>query len=168
MFAAALVVSILLAGIKIGGDSFVPRNVIFGRPTEASTVSGEGTLGKECGWETLITTELGESVDARGCVRYYYRTSATLTRKCASAEKPDTIKSMRITPTPRFCPDGKTKVPAPKTESRPISSGLTPAGKQQEIIEQPDGTKLTILSDETSVTVRVIYTDGTTDSLTFP
>ena len=158
----------ILAGIKVGGEPFVPRNVIFSKPAESSTVTGEGALDADCGWEVLITTEIGESVDALECVRYYYRTAIVLTKRCVADEKPVRIRSMRITPSARFCPDAKGKVPSARIETKPISSGLTPAGKQQEIIEQPDGTKLTILSDATSVSVRVVYTDGTTDVLGHP
>ncbi|HLJ77150.1 MAG TPA: hypothetical protein VKT75_07040 [Acidobacteriaceae bacterium] len=76
--------------------------------------------------------------------------------------------SERITSDGPYCPDTTGKVTPPKSDTHVISSGTTADGKHQDILTQPDGTRITLLYDEKGVVVTVVYGDGTSDLLKLP
>jgi hypothetical protein len=59
-------------------------------------------------------------------------------------------------------------VTPPQTEARVLSSGTTAEGKYQDILTQPDGSRITLLYDDTGVLAVVVYPDGTADTLKLP
>lgn len=154
--------------VKVAGDSFFPGDLIFGEADPKSVATGEGSLPDECKWELRTSTRVAREDVDRTCRRYFYKTGVVLTRKCPAPQKPKVVSSERITTTGPHCAEEERKLPPPKVESRAISSGMVPDGRRQEIVEQPDGTRVVIRSDATGVEVRVSYPDRTTDVLKIP
>lgn len=168
MFAITLAAGLPLhaaSSIKVAGLELLPKDLLFAAPDPRSRVTGEGSLGEESKWELTAETRLAQRIDAQSCVRYYYKTTGSLVFRPPVPQRPVIRRSERITWTSMQCPDRSGKVTAAKTEARAISSGTNGEGKQQEIVEQPDGTRITIVSDEKGITVAMTYPDGTTDVL---
>jgi hypothetical protein len=163
----------LLAGVKIAGVDFVPKDLIFAAAEPKSRATADGSLPNECKWDFSSDTRIAKRDDpqGQGCVRYYYKTTVTLVQTCpAPNDKVTTVirSSERITSAGPFCPDSSGKVAPPHTEARVLSSGTTAEGKHQDILTQPDGTRITLLYDDSAVVAVVIYPDGTGDTLKLP
>jgi hypothetical protein len=169
MFQAAVVL-ILLAVVKIAGVEFVPKDLTFAAAEPRSRATADGALPNECKWNFSSETRIGKREDSQSCMRYFYKTSVTLAQSCSAPndKTPVTGRSERITADGPYCPDASGKVSPPKTEARALSSGTTAEGKQQDIILQPDGARITLLSDAAGVTAVIIYPDGTADTLKLP
>src|SRR5262249_60745513 len=125
----------------------------------------DGPLPNECKWNFVAETRVAkrEEPRAKDCVRYYYKTTVTLVQTCpAPNEKSVTVTrlSERITSSGPFCPDGSGKVTPPNAEAQVLSSGTTAEGKHQDIVMQPDGTRITLLYDDAGVLTVVVYPDG--------
>jgi hypothetical protein len=161
----------LLGGVKVAGVDFVPKDLIFAAPEARSRATAEGPRPNECKWSFTSETRIGKREDAKDCVRYYYKTTVTLEQTCPAPNDKSTDvvrKSERITSTGPFCPDASGRVAPPQTEARVISSGTTTDGKHQEIVLQPDGTRITLLYDAEKTQAMAVYPDGTADSLALP
>ena len=156
------------AGVKVNGTEFVPKDLIFAAAEPRSRAMAEGPLPNECSWTFTSETRVGRREDDKGCVRYYYQTTVRLAQTCPEPAKPQEHSSERITAAGPFCPDGSGKVAPPNLDARVLSSGTTSDGKQQDIVQQPDGTRIVIVSDASSVVVTVVYPDGSGDGLKLP
>jgi len=166
-----LIVFVLLAGVKVAGVEFVPKDLIFAAAEAKSQAAADGDLPNECKWNFSSETRIARREDNQGCVRYYYKTTVKLEQTCpAPNDRITTVtrSSERITAAGPFCPDSSGKVAPPQTEARVLSSGTTAEGKHQDILSQPDGTRITLVYDAGSVIVVAVYPDGTADSLKLP
>ena len=158
-----------IAGVKVADAEFVPKDLIFASAESKSRASAEGSLPNECTWSFLAQTRIGTREDSQRCVRFYFKTTVTLVQSCPAKEKPPVLRmAERITATPTRCPDAKGPVAPPATEATVISSGTTVDGRHQEIVRQPDGTRITLSYDEDAVAITVGFPDGTTDVLKLP
>src|SRR5262245_15064893 len=158
----------LLFGIKVAGVEFVPKDLIFAPVEPRSRATAEGPLPNECKWDFTSETRLGKQEDGQGCIRYYYKTSVSLTQACpAPHDKPAGANSERITAQGPFCPDHG-RVQAPAVESKAISSGTTADGKHHEIVVQPDGTRIELVYDDAGVIASIAFPDGAGDTLKVP
>ncbi|HSP14747.1 MAG TPA: hypothetical protein VLV78_08345 [Thermoanaerobaculia bacterium] len=162
-----------LAGVKIAGVDFVPKDLIFAAPEARSRATAEGSRPNECKWDFVSETRVGKREDPQGkdCVRYYYKTTVTLEQTCPAPNDKSTgitKLSERITSAGPFCPDASGKIAPPHTEARVLSSGTTAEGKHQDVLTQPDGTRITLLYDSAVVQVVATYPDSTTDVLALP
>ena len=157
------------AGVKVGGVEFVPKDLIFASADSSSEASAEGTLPDECQWSFAAVTRIGRREDAQRCIRFYYKTTITLARTCPAKETPAVVRlAERITATDNRCPDAAGRVKAPPDQTTALSSGITADGNRQEIVRQPDGTRVTLTYDDKAVTVRAAFPDGTADILKLP
>lgn len=156
-------------GVKIAGVEFVPKDLIFAAVEPKSRATADGPLLAQCKWEFASETRIGKQEDGQGCVRYFYKTTVSVSQRCpAPLEKPKHITSERITSQGPFCPDRAGKVQPPNVESRALSSGRNAEGKHQEIVLQPDGTRITLIYDDSSVIAGIVYPDGSGDILKLP
>jgi hypothetical protein len=167
----AALVLLVFFGVKVGGVDFVPKDLIFAAPDARSRATSDGPLPNECKWNFVAETRVARREEPQGrekeCVRYYYKTTVTLMQSCPS--QTDVSRSAeRITSAGPFCPDASGKIAPPNVEARVLSSGTTAEGKHQDIVTQPDGTRITLLSDAASVVTVVVYPDGTADTLKLP
>ncbi len=163
-----LLVIALLLGVKVAGVEFVPKDLIFAAVESRSRATAEGTLPSECKWDFISETRVGKQEDGQGCVRYFYKTTVALTQTCpAPHEKPAGASSDRITSQGPFCPDHG-KVPPPNVETKALSSGTTSDKKHQEVVLQPDGTRITLIYDSASVMAIIGFPDGSGDTLKLP
>jgi hypothetical protein len=170
-----MMVLVLLLGIKVAGVDFVPKDLIFAAADAKSRATAEGPLPNECKWNFVAETRIARREEPQGrdkdCVRYYYKTTVTLTQACP-AENGKTTEvtklSERITSAGPFCADGSGKIAPPNIEARVLSSGTTAEAKHQDIVTQPDGTRITLLYDDAGVLAVVVYPDGTADTLKVP
>ena len=155
-------------GVKVAGVEFVPKDLIFAAVEPKSRATAEGPLPGECKWDFASETRIGKQEDAQGCVRYFYKTAVTLAQTCpAPHDKPAGVSSERITAQGPFCPENG-RVHPPNVETRALSSGTTAEGKRQEIVLQPDGTRITLVYDANSVVASIGYPDGSGDTLKLP
>ena len=160
-----------LAGVKVAGVEFVPKDLIFAAAEPKSRANADGPLPNECKWNYTSETRIARREDSQGCIRYYYKTSVTLEQACPPPNDKTTAVtrfSERITSAGPYCPDGSGKIAPPQTEARVLSSGTTAEGKHQDILTQPDGSRITLLYDDASALAVVIYPDGTADGLKVP
>ncbi len=156
-------------GVKVAGVEFVPKDLIFAAVEPKSRATAEGPLPAQCKWDFVSETRVGKQEDGQGCVRYFYKTTVSISQTCpAPHEKPKGVASERITSQGPFCPDRAGKVQPPNVESRALSSGTTAEGKHQEIVLQPDGTRVTLIYDDASVIAAIGYPDGSGDTLKLP
>jgi hypothetical protein len=156
-----------LASVKVAGVEFVPKDLIFAAAEPKSRATDDGPLPNECKWNFSSETRIAKREDSQNCVRYYYKTSVVLEKSCpAPNDKNATVtrSSERITSSGPHCPDGSGKVAPPQIEARVLSSGTTAEGKHQDVVTQPDGTRITLLFDGSGVLTVVIYPDGTVPS----
>ncbi|HEY3056028.1 MAG TPA: hypothetical protein VGK31_08875 [Thermoanaerobaculia bacterium] len=162
----------VVAGVKIAGVDFVPKDLIFAAPEAKSRATADGPLPNECKWNFVSETRIAKREDPQGkeCIRYYYKTTVTLQQTCPAPNDKNAITrlSERITSAGPFCPDSSGKVAPPHIEARVLSSGTTSEGKHQDIMIQPDGTRITLLYDDAGVLAVAIYPDGTADTLKLP
>ena len=168
-----MLIAALLLGVKVAGVDFVPKDLIFASPEPKSRATADGALPNECKWGFTSETRIAKREDPQGqsCVRYYYKTTVVLEQTCpAPNDKVTTVRrsSERITSAGPFCPDSSGKVTPPQTEARVLSSGTTSEGKHQDILIQPDGSRITLLYDDSGVLAVVVYPDGTADTLKLP
>jgi len=174
LLAGVLVVAAsAFAGVKIAGVEFVPKDLIFAAPEARSRATADGPLPNECTWNFVSETRIArrEEPGGKDCVRYYYKTTVTLEQTCpASNDKTTRItrSSERIVSAGPFCPDASGKIAPPNVEARVLSSGTTAEGKHQDIVSQPDGTRISLLYDAAAVQVVAVYPDGTADALKLP
>ena len=162
---------VLLLGVKVAGVDFVPKDLIFAVAEPKSHATADGMLPNECKWSFSSETRIAKREEPQGCARYYYKTTVSLTQTCSAAsDKVSTATRScdRITAAGPFCPDAAGKVAPPQTEAKVLSSGTTAEGKHQDILSQPDGTRITLVYDDTGVIVVAIYPDGTADTLKLP
>lgn len=160
-----------MAGVKVAGVEFVPKDLIFAAAEPKSRATADGPLPNECKWNFTSETRIAKREDSQGCIKYYYKTTVVLEQTCpAPNDKTTSIAraSERITSTGPHCPDGAGKVTPPQTEARVLSSGTTAEGKHQDIVAQPDGTRITLLYDAAGVLAIPVYPDGTADTLKVP
>ena len=168
-FALILATNPSTAGVKVAGAEFVPKDLIFAASESKSRASAEGILPNECTWSFLAQTRIGAKEDSQRCVRFYFKTTVTLVQSCPARNKPAVERlAERITATPNRCPDAKGPVTPPAAETTVISSGTTVDGRHQEIVRQPDGTRITLSYDDKFVAVTTVFPDGTTDVLKLP
>ncbi len=168
-----LLLLLVLAGVKVAGVDFVPKDLIFAAPELKSRATADGSLPHECKWNFSSETRIAKRDDpqGQGCIRYYYKTTVTLEQTCpAPNEKTTTVtrSSERITSSGPYCPDSSGKVAPPATEARVLSSGTTAEGKHQDILTQPDGTRITLVYDDSAVVVAIGFPDATGDALRLP
>jgi hypothetical protein len=162
-------VAVAATGVKIAGVEFVPKDLIFAAPETKSRATAEGELPDECKWQFNSETRLGRREEPQGCIRFYFKTTVTLTSTCpAPSEKTATRSAERITATEVRCPDASGKIKEPPLETRALSSGTTVEGRKQDVVLQPDGTRITLLYDSSSVTASVAWPDGSGDALQLP
>ena len=173
IFAGLLVlftVHLSAAEVRVAGQPLVPEGLILGEAEPKNRISGEGELADGCEWELLAETRIGthrvekEKPD-QDCVQYFYVTSVRLIRKCPAPASPIVSRSERLTTTGPHCPDAKGTIVEPRSGSSPVSQGVIPDGRRQVIAVQPDGTRLTLRSNEQGVEVVIVYRDGTSDVL---
>lgn len=160
---------LLLLAVKIAGVEFVPKDLVFASPEAKSRATADGPLPGECKWDFVAETRIGRREDTQGCIRFYYKTTVSLVHVCPSREAAAVRRvAERITATDTRCPDANGRVTPPAVDSRAVSSGTTVDGRSQEIISQPDGTRITLSYDAASATVTAAFPDGTTDGLRVP
>jgi hypothetical protein len=160
---------LILLGIKVAGVEFVPKDLIFAAAESKSRATADGPLPNECKWTYVSETRIAKREDDKGCVRYYYKTTVELDQSCpAPNDKQPSHSAERITSTAAQCADSSGKFPPPQTEAKVLSSGTTADGKHQDIVLQPDGTRVTLLYDDTVVYVTAVFPDGTADALKQP
>ena len=158
----------LLFGIKVAGVEFVPKDLIFAPVEPKSRATADGALPGECKWDFVSETRVAKQEDGQGCIRYYYKTTVSLTQACpAPNDKPVGASSDRITAQGPFCPDHG-KVQPPNTDSKALSSGTTADGKHHDIVVQPDGTRVELIYDDNGVLAAIAYPDGSGDALKLP
>lgn len=160
-----------VAGVKVAGVEFVPKDLIFAAAEPKSQATAEGPLPGDCKWNFTSETRIGRLEEGQmRCIRYYYKTMITLQQACSAPNDQGNVvrSSERITSDGPYCPDTSGKIPPPKTETHVISSGTTAEGKHQDILTQPDGTRITLLYDDKGVVVAAVYVDGTGDVLKLP
>lgn len=172
LFVAALVgaatVTAEAGSVKVGGEPIFPSELVFIDADPKSQAHGEGTLANGCKWEVDTITRFAAHHSVSSCVRYFYRTTITLTKKCPAPNRPLSVTSERITATGPHCAGDDGEIPSPRIEARSISSGRTPGERSQNIVEQPDGSRVIISWSDDTVDVRVTYPDRTTDILKLP
>jgi hypothetical protein len=159
------------AGVKVAGVEFVPKDLIFAAAEAKSHATADGSLPNECKWNFSSETRIAKREESQSCVRYYFKTTVTLEQSCpAPNDKITTISrsSERITATGPHCPDSSGKVAPAPTEAKVLSSGTNAEGKHQDILTQPDGSRITLLYDNAGVSTVVVYPDGTADALRLP
>lgn len=156
--------------VKVAGESFIPEGLILGEADPKNRTFGEGEMSDGCTWELSAQTRIGRHRVARekpeeDCFRYYYVTNARLVKKCPAPAPPETEESERITTTGPHCPVANGAIEEPKTVAIPVSEGRIPDGRQQTIVQHPDGTRFTIRYDVAGVEVAIVYPDRTSDIL---
>lgn len=156
--------------VKVGGEEFIPKGLIFSESDPKSRVAGEGDLADGCEWvlesDTRVAARRVEKESPeQDCVQYFYRTRVELLRRCPAPASPEIVTSERTTNRAPICPDAAGSIDPPAIEARAISSGETPDGQRQQIIVHPDGTRLTLQWNSKGISVGIRYTDGTTDRL---
>ena len=169
MLAPWILSLLLLAQMKVGGVEFLPKNTIFASADERSIAMGSGTLPDGCRWELSVVTSVGQAMQQQpsvapvdDCVAFYYRTVATLTRACPDPMRPESTSSERTTFGGRDCPGADYR---PNAESRILSTGRNADGRRQEIVLQPDGTRVTVQTTPPGVDIILAYPDGSQDVL---
>lgn len=157
------------SGVKVAGIEFVPKDLIFAAAEAKSRATAEGSLPEQCKWEFATETRIGRREDTQRCVRFYYKTTVTLVQTCPTKETPPVRRfAERITATDSRCPDTAGRLTTPNAETRALSSGTTVDGKQQDIVLQPDGTRVTLSYSADAVTALAVFPDGTVEVLTLP
>lgn len=156
--------------IKVGGETFVPKGLIFSESPPEGRVTGQAALSDGCEWvlesETRLASKRVEKErPEEDCLQHFYKTRVVLAKRCPAPAKPLESSSERITARSPECPDAGAAAPSPSSAVRAISSGTTPDGRSQEIVIHPDGTRLTIQWDDQSVSVQIRYPDGSTDRM---
>ncbi|HEY0787433.1 MAG TPA: hypothetical protein VGE86_02230 [Thermoanaerobaculia bacterium] len=162
--ATFLCCGVLLAQLRVGTSQFLPKNLVFSVVDDASRAVGEGKLADGCRWVLQSETAIGQHPQGK-CSAFYYRTSVLLTKQCPDPLAPSTQRSERIILAGTGCPDAPF---TPKTEARIISMGTNADGKLQEVLLQPDGTRITLLSGADGVRVTIAFPDGTGDGFKTP
>lgn len=158
-----------VAGVKIAGVEFVPKDLIFASPESKSRATAEGDLPNQCKWHFASETRLGRREEPQGCVRFYFKTTVTLTATCPAPNDKTVVRTAeRITATEPRCPDSSGKVKEPSLEARALSSGTGVDGRRQEVVLQPDGTRITLAYDASGATASAAWPDGTGDALQVP
>src|SRR5512140_2222605 len=107
--------SVLAQGVKIAGVEFVPKDLIFAAPEAKSRASAEGPLADECKWSFTSETRIGRREELQTCIRFYYKTTVTLTQSCPPPKEEGVVRSSdRITTIDPRCPEanGHLTVPA--------------------------------------------------------
>jgi hypothetical protein len=165
--ALLLSATIALAQVKVAGVEFLPKNVIFLSSDERSRATAEGSLSAGCNWSLRTETRIGQTNDPKDCIVYYYRTTVALTKKCGQTGREEAVptamtSSERTMLAGRSCPGS---VFTPATDARILSVGTNADGRRQEIVVQPDNTRVVILTERAAVTVTVVYPDGTVDTM---
>ena len=154
------------AQVKVGGQEIVPKGLVFAESDPKSRVTAEGELEDGCGWSFEGSTRFAEQRVETDCYLDYRRTSMVLSKNCPPPAKPEVVVGERTTTAARpRCPGDDGEIPPPEVETRAISSGSTPDGKMQAILDQPDGTRVTMAWDATIVRMVIRFPDGTTDIL---
>ena len=154
----------LLAQLRVGTSEFLPEDLVFSVVDEASRAAGEGKLADGCRWVLRTETAIGQHPLGK-CSAYYYRTSVLLTKICSEPAPSATQRTERIVLAGMSCPNVPFTL---KTEARILSMGTNADGKLQEVLLQPDGTRITLLSGPESVHVTVAFSDGTSDGFKTP
>jgi hypothetical protein len=112
----------------------------------------------------MAETAVGQHPQEK-CSAFYYRTSVVLSKICPDPLAPSTQRTERIVLAGIGCPDSPF---TPRTEARILSMGTNADGKGQEVLLQPDGTRITLLSGPEAVHVTVGFPDGTGDGFKTP
>jgi hypothetical protein len=161
----------IFATIKIGGVVVDPK---FDPPNPNSKVEIEGIYkkdDKDCKWKVETNTQTSQSpVPGKpGCFFHHYKTTVRLLGQCpGDANFVPICETSRTTMTGPHCLDPPKPPPQPNTEST-VSQGKDQNGLPKEVVNQPDGTKITTeLDKDSKLTVTVVYPDGTTVTMTAP
>jgi hypothetical protein len=154
----------LLAQLRVGQSEFLPEDLVFSVVDDASRAVGEGKLADGCRWVLRTETAVGQHPLGK-CSAFYYRTSIALTKICSEPATSSTQRSERIVLAGMSCPNTPF---TPKTEARILGMGTNADGNLQEVLLQPDGTRITLLSGPESVHVTVAFSDGTRDGFKTP
>ena len=158
---------VLLLGIRVAGVEFAPKDLIFAAPEPRSRAVADGSLSDGCKWTFIAETRVAKRDDEKSCVRYFYKTTVMLEQSCpAPSEKKVTRLAERVTASSSQCPDSSGKQQPPQIDAKVLSSGITAEGKHQDIVVQPDGTRITLTYDENGANCVVNFADGSTDVLT--
>lgn len=167
---STLALLLILFGVKVGGVEFAPKDLIFAAAEPRSRATADGELGDQCKWTFLAETRVAKREDDHACVHYYYKTYVELVQSCPSPNEKTVVRSAeRITsPGGLQCPDASGKIASPQLEAKVLSTGTTADGKHQDIVAQPDGTRITLLYDGASVTCSIGFPDGSADFLKQP
>ena len=59
-----------IAGVKIAGVEFVPKDLIFAAPESKGRATADGDLPDQCKWSFTSETRLGRREEPQGCVRF--------------------------------------------------------------------------------------------------
>jgi hypothetical protein len=164
-----VILALLLLGIRVAGVDFAPKDLLFAAAEPRSRAVADGSLPEGCKWSFVAETRIAKRDDEKSCIRYFYKTTVTLEQGCpAPAEKKVVRSAERITASPPQCADASGKLPPPQTDAKVLSSGITAEGKRQEIVVQPDGTRITLLYDDAGAICVVAFPDGSADVLKQP
>jgi YD repeat-containing protein len=156
----------LLLGIRVAGVEFAPKDLIFAAAEPRSRAVADGALVDGCKWTFVAETRVATREDEKSCVRYFYKTTVSLEQACpAPSEKKIVRLAERITASSPQCPDASGKLPPPQIDAKVLSSGITADGKRQDIVVQPDGTRITLTYDDSGATCVASFADGSTDVL---
>lgn len=157
---------IVLAGIKIAGVEFVPKDLIFADPEPKSRVTAEGSLPKQCSWSFVAESRLGRHSESQDCVRFFFKSSAMLSEECPAPNEERSQKSCdHIVATDSKCPDSGGKVTPPPVDAKALSSGTMSDGKHQDVALLPDGTRIVLTYDGETVVAVLAFPDGSGDML---
>ncbi|MGH9456702.1 MAG: hypothetical protein ACRD2J_03570, partial [Thermoanaerobaculia bacterium] len=130
------------AQMRVGGSEFLAKDLVFTVLDDASRATGSGKLADGCAWTLALETAIAQRPHEE-CVSYYYRTTVTLSKACPEPKEPSTQRSERTVLAGMSCPK---KEFTPETEGKILSLGTNANGSRQEVLVQPDGTRVTVVS----------------------
>jgi len=79
---AVLELLLLVAGIRVAGVEFAPKDLIFAAAETRSRAVADGPLPDGCKWSFTAETRVAKRDDDKGCVRYFYKTTVVLEQSC--------------------------------------------------------------------------------------
>lgn len=158
--------AVLSSAVKVGNVEFVPSDLIFADAESKSRVTADGSLPNDCKWSLVAETRLAKHQESQDCVRFYFKTTVTLSQECPRPNEQHIAKSCeRITATDPKCLGDAGRITSPSTDARVLSSGTTAEGRHQDVVQMADGTRLTLVYDSDTATATVAFADGTADTL---
>lgn len=153
------------AAVKVGNVDFIPNDLIFADAESRSRVTADGQLPNDCKWRLVAETRLAKHQESQDCIRFYFKTTVTLSQECPRPNEQHISKSCeRVTATDPKCLD-QGRISAPSTDARVLSSGTTAEGRHQDVVQMADGTRITLAYDSDTAVATVGFSDGTGDTL---